>query len=40
MLKRVFGLRRYTRNGWSHFQQYVALSITCFNSPVLARLPL
>ena len=37
-LKRVFGLRRCTWKGWSHFQQYVALSITSFNLLVLARL--
>ena len=38
MLKRVFGLRRCTWKGWTHFQQYVALSITSFNLFVLARL--
>ena len=38
MLKRVFGLRRCTWKGWSHFQQYVGLSITSFNLLVLVRL--
>ena len=38
MLKRVFGLRRCTWQGWPHFQQYVSLSVTSFNLLVLARL--
>jgi len=38
MLRRVFGLGRCTWKGWSHFQQYVYLSITSFNMLVLARL--
>ena len=37
MLKRVFGVQHITRNGWSHFKQYVCLSVTSFNLLVLLR---
>ena len=38
MLTRVFGVHRCTWKDWSHFQQYVYLSVTSANLLVLARL--